>query len=323
MSVDARAHRTGAADEHAFTFDATFSSLHLPSRDLAQSREFFVDILGGELTVSDAASVRVRIGDFEIVAGSQNGGGTPVGAEYPHFALTVTAEQFVGIKRRLDAYHVPTNSPWTRAGRKHSLMYFRDPTGNQFELFAPDGTGDLLPLRVGARAGGDYVIDFEALTYDSFERPADDAAAPVTRPTGFNHLTMPCRDLSQAKRFLVDVLGGVVTYNGASHVTASVGGADIGAAPQRGGWTGPDARYPHYTFLVAEPVLLAMKERLETVGVPTHAIATGNGRDALMYFRDPSGNLWKLLCRSASPRVLASAGREADVDVSALNYEWT
>lgn len=323
MSVDAQAHRIGADGESPFTFDTKFSSLHLPARNVAQSEEFFLDVLGGELVSGDANSAHVRIGDFNIVIGAQDGGGTPEGREYPHYAFTVTAEEFIAVKQRLDAFRVPTNEPWTRAGRTHSLVYFRDPSGNQFELFAPDGTKGRIPLRVGARAGGDYVIDFHALTYDAFERPADDSGAPLTRPTGFNHLTMPCRDLPLAKRFLVDVLGGVVNYEGKTHVTASIGGADIGVAPQPEGYTGPDARFPQYAFLVRASALLAMKKRLETLGVPTSAIATDNGRDALLYFRDPSGNLYRFVCRDAGPDLLRSAVSEPDVDVSALNYQWS
>lgn len=144
-----------------------FASLHLPSSDMAASRAFYLDVLRTDLVAIDDASFRVRLGDFDIVVGEQADGGTPVGAEYPHYALTVTPAQYVGLKQRLDGFGVPTNEPWTRKNAKYALMYFRDPSGNQFELYSPEGGGSL-PLRIGARAGGDYHIDFDALTYHGF-----------------------------------------------------------------------------------------------------------------------------------------------------------
>jgi len=57
--------------------------------------------------------------------------------------------------------------------------------------------------------------------------------------------------------------------------------------------------------------------------VPTHDICTRNGRDASMYFRDPSGNLFELYCESGfagEVRRAASAGGDYAPDVRALNY---
>lgn len=182
---------------------------------------------------------------------------------------------------------MPTNSPWTRAGRTHALVYFRDPTGNQFELFSPTGAGSL-PLRVGARAGGDYVTDFTALAYRKLGHP-NGAVLPDVRPIGFNHMTLPCRDLPEAKHFLVDVLGGRVSYEGKAHVTAVIGDADIGAAPQAGGWTAPGARLPRYTFRADEAALRDLRDRFKRFDV---AIEDWGG--ALSY-RDPSGNLFEVV----------------------------
>jgi hypothetical protein len=67
------------------------------------------------------------------------------------------------MKERLESYGVPTTEPWTRDYVK-ALMYFRDPSGNLFEMYCAQGFKG--KLRRGARAGGDYEIDFEALNYD-------------------------------------------------------------------------------------------------------------------------------------------------------------
>lgn len=303
------------------TLTAKFTSVHLASKDLSESRTFFVDVLGGALVSEDPSAVRVRLGDFDLVASPQRGGGALVDAEYPHYALTVSPEQFVGLKQRIEAFRIPHNHPWSRIDRKYALMYFRDPSGNQYELFAPDGAG-AVPLRMGKKSGGDYTIDFRALSYDRMQPPADMSALPPATATGFNHLTMPCRDLAEAKRFLLEVVGSYVTYEARTHVTTSVGGVEIGVAPQKGGWTGPDARYPHYAFAVDADALRTMQHRLMQFGVPTQPIARGSDGSAVLFFRDPSGNLWRFFSPDAPRSIFPpDAPAEDKVDVRALNYD--
>jgi catechol 2,3-dioxygenase-like lactoylglutathione lyase family enzyme len=112
---------------------------------------------------------------------------------------------FVPLKQRLEAFGIPTHEPWTRTGSTCALMYFRDPSGNQFEMFCPDGeTG--LRLRVGHRAGGDYVIPFPTLVYRELKEPT--TAPPKIDRLGYNHMTLPSKDLEQSKRFLTEVFGG-------------------------------------------------------------------------------------------------------------------
>jgi len=43
------------------------SHIAIPSRDLNQSKQFFIDVLGGNLTVDAPALARVRFGNFAIV----------------------------------------------------------------------------------------------------------------------------------------------------------------------------------------------------------------------------------------------------------------
>ena len=45
-------------------------------------------------------------------------------------------------------------------------MYFRDPSGNLFELYCPKGFKDADKVPRGAGVGGDYEIDLGALNYD-------------------------------------------------------------------------------------------------------------------------------------------------------------
>lgn len=298
-----------------------FSHISLPARDLAQSKRFFTEVLGGEL-VADGPVARVQLGSFAVALARQEGGATPPHCEHPHYAFTVPPSDFIPLKQRLEAFGVPTHDPWTRGGSVCALMYFCDPSGNRFEMFCRSGF-TALPLRIGARAGGDYVIDFPALRYAELKTPSPDRP-PAVRASGFNHMTLPVRDLPEAKRFWTTIFGGSVTLDLAEHATVVVGGAEIGFAPQDGGWTGFDSENPHYTFLVEPDDLLPLRERLESYGVPTHDLCTRNEGDASMYFRDPSGNLWELYCErgyTGSARRVRAAGGDYVVDVKALNYD--
>jgi catechol 2,3-dioxygenase-like lactoylglutathione lyase family enzyme len=302
----------------------TFSRIAIPSRDMEQSKKFFTEVLGGRLAASSDRAL-VEFDNFAIELGSQGGGATAPHREHPHYAFTVPADQFAALKTRLEAYGVPTHEPWTRTGSPCSLMYFRDPSGNQFELFCPGGdTG--LELRIGHRAGGDYVIPFPSLVYDGLpvEDP-DPALVPQVRATAFNHMTLPSKDLAEGKRFFTTVFGGTVTIDHTSHVTVVVGGAEIGmGGPLDGGWTAPDDEYPHYTFLVAPGSLLPLKHRLSEFGVPTSDVFSRGGEDASVYFREPTGNLFELGCPTGfigERRLLRSAGGDYSVDLRGLTYD--
>jgi catechol 2,3-dioxygenase-like lactoylglutathione lyase family enzyme len=285
---------------------------------MAQSRQFYVEALGGELVTDESDLGRAQFGDFGVEFGRQASGATARHAEYPHYAFTVGPDEFVAVKKRIEAFGVPTHDPWTREGKSYALMYFRDPSGNQFELFCPEGF-NAFPLRLGNRAGGDYSVDFPSLSYDGLRQPGPDNQLPAARPAGYNHMTLPVRDLQEGKRFFTEVLGGSVSLEHGSHITVVTGGAEIGMSPQTGGWTAPNAEYPHYTFRMHPHDILPMKERLASYGVPASHIWSRDGGDARLYFRDPSGNLWELLCESGYAGPPSTVDYRPDVGV--LNYD--
>jgi catechol 2,3-dioxygenase-like lactoylglutathione lyase family enzyme len=201
-------------------------------------------------------------------------------------------------------------------------MYFRDPAGNQFEMYCIEG--DIgLPKRIGARAGGDFTPPFRDLVYTEVKDPTGEP--PDVRVKGFSHMTIPSKDLGESKRFLSEVFGGTVTLDGASHVTVVVGGAEIGnGGPMTEGWPAPDAEYPHYTFIVEPADLAPLRDRLRSYGVPTSEIFTRDGAEAAVYYRDPTGNLWKLSCPtgfSGATRRTPEAGGDYVPDLPALCYD--
>ena len=301
-----------------------FSHISVPVRDIEQSKRFFVEVLGGALVRDTPGFAEARFNNFIVGMSSRSGNPTAPTAEYPHYGFTVEPDQFLPLKLRLEAYGVPTHEPWTRHDDAEALMYFRDPSGNQFEMYCPKGFNKL-PLRRGGRAGGDFFIDFPALGYRELRNPPSGADVPKARVAGFNHMTIPVRDMYEGKRFLTEVLGGDVVLELADHITVAVGGAQVGMAPMAGGWTAYDAEFPHYAFFVEPEDMVPLKERLESYGVPTHDIWTRNGIEALMYFRDPSGNLLELYCKSgfkdADKLPRGGAGGDYTIDFAALNYD--
>jgi catechol 2,3-dioxygenase-like lactoylglutathione lyase family enzyme len=301
-----------------------FSSISVPTRDLDQSKRFFTEVLGGELA-SDGDTPTVRFGKLDIILGPQDGGATEPEMEHPHYAFELPPDQFARLKHRLEAFGVPTHDPWGRVGQTHSLMYFRDPSGNQFEMYCTKGdTG--IKLRIGARAGGDYEIPFTSLVY---ERLGDSAAdAPElgrTAPLDVHHLTLPAADLAGCRSFFMEIFGGQLLIDAPDHVSVVLGGFHMGyGGPLDRGAPAPDAEYPHYTVQIAPGELVPMKERLAAFGVPTSDVWTTDGVDASFYFRDPAGHLWKLACKqgiAGTVRRRSGAGGDYTPNLRALCYE--
>ena len=143
----------------------------------------------------------------------------------------------------------------------------------------------------------------------------------------FNHASIPVRDLEEAKRFYTEVLGGELFLELPGFSEVRVGGAVIGLSEQKSGWTGRDAEYPHYAFTMGPDDFYPFIEHLKARSVPTHEPWTRHGVEALMYFRDPSGNLLELYCPEGLkdadklPRSVKAGGNYV-VDFAALNYEW-
>jgi catechol 2,3-dioxygenase-like lactoylglutathione lyase family enzyme len=150
------------------------------------------------------------------------------------------------------------------------------------------------------------------------------SASKQPRFSGFSHLTIPCKDLEQSRRFFTEVLGGEIAHPGPK-LEVRVGETLVTFSPAKGGWTARDAEYPHYAFFVDADNFLPMKERLQSYGVPTTEPWTRDYVKALMYFRDPSGNLFEMYCAQGFKGKLRRgdrAGGDYTIDFEALNYDW-
>ncbi len=298
-----------------------FSHGSLPCCDLALSKRFFTEVLGGELFHDTPRFAEVRIAGAVIGLSEQTAGWTGWDAEYPHYAFFIEGNDYWPMKEWLESCGVPTH-PWTRDHKK-ALLYFREPSGNLFEIYCEKNYPAAASLPLGPKQGG-RPIDFAGLNHEWEGKTAPVGKRPPL--TGFSHMSIPCRDLEQSKRFFTQVMGGDLVHDVEGFAEVRVAGVIIGLSQQKGGWTGWDAEFPHYAFFAEAEDFLPMLDWLRKNGVKTTEAWTRDGIKGLAYFRDPSGNLLEIYC----PKIEAAAsfvrgakqGGSYELDFAALNYDW-
>jgi catechol 2,3-dioxygenase-like lactoylglutathione lyase family enzyme len=140
-----------------------------------------------------------------------------------------------------------------------------------------------------------------------------------------HHISLPCRDLEESKRFYTRVLGGELIHDIPGFAEVRIADIIFGISRQSGGWTGPTVEYPHYGLNVDGKNFALARRWFEACRVPQHGW-TRNYKTALLYFRDPSGNLLELYCDSGYEdiRELALGPRQGGrpLPLEALQYQW-
>ena len=144
------------------------------------------------------------------------------------------------------------------------------------------------------------------------------------RFSGMSHVSLPCRDLEESKVFYAEIMGGTLVHTTTGFVEYKIEDIIIGLSEQPEGWTGPQDEYPHYAFYIDGPNFDLMRIRLKSYEVPNYAYR--RDATALIYFRDPSGNLLELYCDSGYGAIesLPAAPRRGGpaIDFANLNYRW-
>jgi catechol 2,3-dioxygenase-like lactoylglutathione lyase family enzyme len=305
-----------------------FAFLHhisLPCRDLAESKRFYIEVLGGELFHDTPGFAEVRLAGIIVGMSEQPEGWTGWDAEYPHYGFNLDGANYALAKPWLDDCGVPSYG-WTR-DFKTALCYFRDPSGNLLELYSDSGYDGIRELELGPRQGG-KPIPFGGLNYRwSGKLPGSTMARP--RLASFAHLSVPVRDIEQSKRFFIEVMGGqpITTSDPGTFTEVRVAGAIVGLSTRSGTWTGRNSEYPHYAFYAEAENFLPMIDWLRAKGVVTPGPWTRDGKKGLMYFRDPSGNMLEIYCgkdfsaAEAFPRGVKQGGRYV-TDYAGLFYDW-
>ena len=299
------------------------SHVSLPCRNLEESKLFYSQVLGGELFHEIAGFVEYRTADIVIGLSEQEEGWTGPNDEYPHYAFYLDGQNFELMKQWLDRYAVP-NYPYRRD--QTALIYFRDPSGNLFELYCDRGYEGIESLPLAPRRGGP-AIDFRRLNYN-WNTGALSAGAHMAKPhlSAFAHASLFCADLEQAKRFFTQVLGGELIHDVDGFTEVRVAGIIIGLTVRPGRTTARNAEFPHYAFFAETEDFLPMVAWLRQNGVVTTEPWTRDGVKGLLYFRDPAGNLFEMYCRqikdAASFARGAKQGGNYTIDLAALEYRW-
>jgi predicted lipoprotein with Yx(FWY)xxD motif/catechol 2,3-dioxygenase-like lactoylglutathione lyase family enzyme len=146
---------------------------------------------------------------------------------------------------------------------------------------------------------------------------------PRPRFTALAHVSMPALDLDRTRRFYEEVLGGRTILHLDDFMEVVVAGTILGFSLARGTPQAPEAEFPHVAFAIDSDQVLPMKQWLEKHGVATHQVWTRGAVEALMYFKDPNGNLFEIYCKKydgadelpRAPRV------PAIVDLRTLSYD--
>jgi catechol 2,3-dioxygenase-like lactoylglutathione lyase family enzyme len=142
----------------------------------------------------------------------------------------------------------------------------------------------------------------------------------------FSHVSVPCRDLAEGIRFYVEVLGGKLRVHEPAFASIRVAGTDIGIGAEGCSMIARSAEYPHFAFFAGPDEMRRMKRWLDRCGVPTTNFWTRGGVEALMFFRDPSGNLIEIYCERGFdgadqlPRGPAR-GHGIAIDIDQLYYD--
>ena len=141
------------------------------------------------------------------------------------------------------------------------------------------------------------------------------AAEEVTGPPKFDffdHVSLPCRDLDETRRFWTSVMGGELTVDDGAFAQVNLAGTKIGFSSVGTTFMGEGAEYPHIAFNVGPDALVRMKAWLTACCIPTSDFWTRKGLEALMFFLDPSGNVIEMYCERGYEHAAGlTAGRRA------------
>jgi catechol 2,3-dioxygenase-like lactoylglutathione lyase family enzyme len=142
----------------------------------------------------------------------------------------------------------------------------------------------------------------------------------------FDHVSLPCRDLEEGKRFYTDVLGAEFLLEQGPFAYFQLADKKIGIGSVGCTFVGRTDEYPHIAFTIAPGELSGLKEWLTACGVPSSNFWTRRGIEALMFFRDPSGNLIELVCESGFPGAEdlprgPARGHGTAIDAEAFHYD--
>ncbi len=156
------------------------------------------------------------------------------------------------------------------------------------------------------------------------DRNSEPSGPPVF--DGIDHVSFPCRDLAEGIRFYREVLGGTLLVQESAFALFDICGVRIGIGSDGCTFLDAGTEYPHVGLACSAEALVQMKDWLGRCGVSSSDFWTRQGKEALMFFRDPSGNVIELFCHEGyadAPNLARgpARGHGITVDIDALRYD--
>ncbi|WP_027531704.1 VOC family protein [Bradyrhizobium sp. WSM3983] len=154
----------------------------------------------------------------------------------------------------------------------------------------------------------------------------DVAASAPPKIERFAHVSLPCRDLKEGVAFYADVFGGQLRVMTEIFAGFVIGEVNIGLGTEGVSFPQGGAEYPHIAFYIAASEVQPWRQWLSQWDIPITKMWTRLGKEALMFLRDPSGNVIEMFCREgfegaeSLARGTARGGGIA-VDLDTLRYD--
>jgi catechol 2,3-dioxygenase-like lactoylglutathione lyase family enzyme len=142
----------------------------------------------------------------------------------------------------------------------------------------------------------------------------------------FSHVSVPCRDLDEGIRFYTGVMGGKLEVHVSDFAYIRIAGIHVGIGSEAYTVIERSKEYPHMAFYAGPEAIVRMHQWLSQCGIPSSNLWTRGGVEALMFFRDPTGNLIELYCQEGLVGADTlphgpARGHGITVDIDALYYD--
>jgi catechol 2,3-dioxygenase-like lactoylglutathione lyase family enzyme len=152
---------------------------------------------------------------------------------------------------------------------------------------------------------------------------------PGQRPPhfkSFDHASMPCHDIETGVRFWRDVMGAEMLVQLSDFAAFRIAGQQLGLGSDGPNFMQGKAEYPHVAFEIEAEELAGMRDWFASCGIPVSDLWTRQGKEALMFVRDPSGNVVEFVCKQGWPGAdtLPRSGPRGGLaagDVETLHYK--
>lgn len=144
---------------------------------------------------------------------------------------------------------------------------------------------------------------------------------------GLSHISVRVRDVDEAAAFWIDLFEAEPYHRRPNGQVFEIRLSGVVLAFfDAPGVIGTKVAYPHYAFIASPEGMRVLKKRLDDAGVKTHPIWTRDYIKALMYFRDPSGNMFELYCpkydRPDELRLAKARNGDFEPPIEDMMYDW-